>query len=278
MPKNVKFSLLMLLALLVGTISYIVKEKLALDRSYRKKMTDFPKSIAIIMDGNGRWAQKRNIPIQEGHAAGVKTLEKILTHAQKIGVQSLTLYIFSTENWKRSTEEVHNIFQLLEQYVDNFASELEKNKVRLKILGNLDQLETSLQKKLHNLEIRTASHSKFFLNLAINYGGRREIVDAAKKIALDVQRHKLKIDQIDENSFKRYLYNPDIMYPDLVIRTGNLYRLSNFLLWEMSYSELYFSTALWPDFNEKMLDDIVEEYQRRRRTYGGRTTSISPIP
>ncbi|MDR1494799.1 MAG: di-trans,poly-cis-decaprenylcistransferase [Rickettsiales bacterium] len=231
---------------------------------------NFPESIAIIMDGNGRWAKKRNLDVNHGHKKGAETLEKILEHARKAGVKSLTFYTFSTENWGRSEEEVGYILALVSFYLDNYLDRLAENNVRLKIIGDLERLDQGTRKKIHDLEEKTANNNGLSLNIAFSYGGRAEIVNAAKNIALDVKSGKLQVGDIDEELFKRYLYNPDIVYPDLVIRTGSYLRISNFLLWEISYSELYFTDVLWPDFDEKCFDLAIEEFKNRKRTYGRR--------
>ncbi|MDR2777338.1 MAG: di-trans,poly-cis-decaprenylcistransferase [Rickettsiales bacterium] len=232
--------------------------------------SDFPESVAIIMDGNGRWANSRNLDISQGHRKGAETLEKITEYAEKIGIRSLTLYTFSTENWNRSEKEVGYILELVRSYLDGYLDKLVENNVRLRVIGDLDRLDQSMRTKIEELERKTAKHDGLFLNIAFSYGGRAEIVNAAKNIALDVKSGRLRTDDINEDTFKNYLYNPDIVYPDLVIRTGGYLRLSNFLLWEISYSELYFTDVLWPDFDEKCLDLAVEEFKNRKRTYGRR--------
>ena len=216
---------------------------------------NIPKSIAIIMDGNGRWAQRQGFKIRYGHKKGADALIKILNHCNKIGVESLTVFAFSTENWKRPQSEVNALMRLLEYYLFKLEDELQKNNIKLKVIGA--SAEGKLNKKIidrvKEVEENT-KNNRFAFNIAFNYGGRKEIVDASKKIAQDIKNGVISIDDINENSFKNYLYNPDIIYPDLVIRTGGDLRISNFLLWEMSYSELYFTDTLWPDFDEKQLD------------------------
>jgi undecaprenyl diphosphate synthase len=229
---------------------------------------NFPKSIAIIMDGNGRWARKRHLTVSDGHRKGMETLEKILEYSRDIGVKSLTLYAFSTENWERTKNEVDYIMGLVNSYLDRNTDILVKNNVKLRVIGNLDRVSPEMRSKILALEQKTSDNDKFFLNIAFSYGGRTEIVDAARNIALDVQNGKLDVSKIDENLFRKYLYNPDILYPDLVVRTGGDFRISNFMLWEISYSELYFTNTLWPDFDEKMFDLAIENFMRRKRTYG----------
>lgn len=232
---------------------------------------NIPKSIAIIMDGNGRWAQRLGFKIRYGHKKGANTLIKVLNHCNKLGVESLTVFAFSTENWKRPQSEVNALMRLLEYYLFKLEDELQKNNIKLKVIGASAEgkLNKKIIEKIKQVEENT-KNNKFAFNIAFNYGGRREIVDASKKIAQDVKNGIVDIEDINENSFKNYLYNPDIIYPDLVIRTGGDLRISNFLLWEMSYSELYFTDTLWPDFDEKQLDLAIDNFNNRVRTYGDR--------
>ena len=233
-------------------------------------MLELPKSIGIIMDGNGRWAQKRGFEIRYGHKKGVDALIKILNYSQKIGIKSLTVYAFSTENWKRPEREVNAIIRLLQFYLKNNEKEFYKNNIKLSVMGDLSKLDKKIVDKIREIEEKTKNNEDFYFNVAFSYGGRREIVDASKKIAKDFKNGKIDINTLDEDVFKTYLYNPDIIYPDLIIRTGGDIRLSNFLLWELSYSELYFTDTLWPDFDEKALDLAIDNYKHRKRTYGER--------
>lgn len=233
-------------------------------------MLELPKSIGIIMDGNGRWAQKRGFEIRYGHKKGVDALIKILNYSQKIGIKSLTVYAFSTENWKRPEREVNAIIRLLQFYLKNNEKEFYKNNIKLSVMGDLSKLDKKTIDKIRTIEEKTKNNEDFYFNVAFSYGGRREIIDASKKIAKDFKDGKIDINTLDEDVFKTYLYNPDIIYPDLIIRTGGDIRLSNFLLWELSYSELYFTDTLWPDFDEKALDLAIDNYKHRKRTYGER--------
>lgn len=233
-------------------------------------MLELPKSIGIIMDGNGRWAQKRGFEIRYGHKKGVDALIKILNYSQKIGIKSLTVYAFSTENWKRPEREVNAIIRLLQFYLKNNEQEFYKNNIKLSVMGDLSKLDKKTVDKIREIEEKTKNNEDFYFNVAFSYGARREIVDASKKIAKDFKDGKIDINTLDEDVFKTYLYNPDIIYPDLIIRTGGDIRLSNFLLWELSYSELYFTDTLWPDFDEKALDLAIDNYKHRKRTYGER--------
>ena len=233
-------------------------------------MLELPKSIAIIMDGNGRWAQKRGFEIRYGHKKGVDALIKILDYSKKIGIKSLTVYAFSTENWKRPQREINSIIRLLQFYLRNNEQEFYKNNIKLSVIGDLSKLDKKTIDEIRDIEEKTKNNNDFYFNIAFSYGGRREIIDASKKIAKDFKDGKIDINSLDEDVFKMYLYNPDIIYPDLIIRTGGDIRISNFLLWEMSYSELYFTDTLWPDFDEKALDLAIDNYKHRKRTYGER--------
>lgn len=263
--RNILKILLLLLIIIVVfiNISFLMKKK------YTKTNDNIPLSVAIIMDGNGRWAQKRKLPISYGHKKGADNLIEILKHAKNVGIKSLTLYAFSTENWKRPKDEVDYILNILNNFLDEKSEILIENDVKLKFIGDLSILENNLLKKISNLEKRTENNN-LILNIAFNYGGRSEIINAAKNIATDYKNNQIDINNINEELFKKYLYNPEIIYPDLVIRTGGDIRLSNFLLWEISYSELYFTDLLWPDFKEKDFDRVINNYKNRKRTYGER--------
>ncbi len=226
-----------------------------------------PRHIAIIMDGNGRWAKKRGMPRTAGHAVGAETFRKIATYCKNIGVDYLTVYAFSTENWKRPAEEVAAIMSLLEKYLNEAIEKMEKDKIRLYIMGNM----TPLSPKIKELAAHTAAISEklsgFQVNLCLNYGGRDEIVRAAKRYAEEYKNGGAP--ELTEESFERYLYSNGIPDPDLVIRPSGEMRLSNFLIWQSAYSELYFTDALWPDFDEKELDRAITAFNRRERRFGG---------
>lgn len=234
------------------------------------KKLNFPYNIAIIMDGNGRWAQNRKLSINAGHKEGGKNLLRILKHAKNIGVKSLTLYAFSTENWKRPKAEVDFIMQMFSSYLIENGDKITEDSVNFKVIGDRNGLSKEIILKIDELEAKTQDNNSLFLNIAFNYGGRSEILYAVKNIISDVRNNIINDINIDEDLFKKYLYNPDIIYPDLIIRTGGELRISNFLLWELSYSELYFTDILWPDFNEKALDKAIEDFKKRKRTYGER--------
>jgi undecaprenyl diphosphate synthase len=228
-----------------------------------------PGHVAIIMDGNGRWAAQRNLPRIAGHSAGAKSVEEVIKSAKESGVRILTLYAFSTENWKRPKHEVDALFKLLENYIDSQTDILIKNDIRLSVIGRIEGLPDGVQRKLKSVMDRTKSGSTLLLNLALNYGARTEIVDAVRLAAKDCVSGKIDPDEIDEKAFSGYLYTKDLPDPDLLIRTSGEMRLSNFLLWQLSYSELYISKKLWPDFNKSDFIEALNEYKNRQRRYGG---------
>jgi undecaprenyl diphosphate synthase len=231
--------------------------------------TNIPGHVAIIMDGNGRWASQRGLPRIAGHGAGAKSVEEVIKAAKESGVKILTLYAFSTENWKRPKHEVDALFKLLENYIESQADILIKNEIRLSVIGKIDGLPEVVQRKLKSIIDRTKSGSTLLLNLALNYGSRTEIVDAARAVASDCVSGKLFPEDIDEKIFSGYLYTKELPDPDLLIRTSGELRLSNFLLWQLSYSELYVTKKLWPDFKKDDFLEALKEYQSRQRRYGG---------
>jgi len=227
-----------------------------------------PKHVAIILDGNGRWAKKRMMPRNYGHTQGSKNVEKICEVAYKMGIEYLTVYAFSTENWKRPKEEVDALMKLLQNYLDTSIKTSAKNNIRVKVIGNKAGLSEKIQKSIIALEDASRNNTGLKLQVAINYGGRDEIIRAVKAIANDVKMNKINIDNIDEDSFRKYLDMSDIPDPDLLIRTSGELRLSNFLLWESAYTELYTTDVLWPDFDENELRKAVEYYSSRTRKFG----------
>jgi len=229
-----------------------------------------PTHIAIIMDGNGRWAKKRNLPKIAGHGQGVKTVEKIIAAAKKRGVRVLSLYAFSTENWKRPKKEVDGLMSLLENYLEKQALKLHKEGVRLSAIGDIEGLPASVSKKLKEVIELTKSNTSFTLNIALNYGARMEIVEATKSILKDIGRGALSIENLTEKVFSRYLYTNNIPDPDLLIRTSGEMRVSNFLLWQIAYTEFYITEKFWPDFTEKDFEKAIAEFQKRKRRFGGR--------
>jgi len=224
-----------------------------------------PNHIAIIMDGNGRWAERRGLSRLDGHKAGLENARQIIRHLNSLGVKYVTLYSFSTENWKRPDAEIKGLFGLINDIMSSYIPELVENNVRLKHLGHLDKLPSVLKDKLADLLSRTSQNTGLTLCLAFDYGGRDEIIQAVKKLVKD----GLAADKITENVFDGYLYTAGIPEADLVIRTGGEMRLSNFLLWQSAYSELYFSEVMWPDFGEKEIDKAISAFNQRQRRFGG---------
>ena len=222
--------------------------------------------VAIIMDGNGRWAEQRGLPRTAGHRQGAKQVSEVLEAANECGVEFLTLYAFSTENWKRPPAEIAALMNLLEEFIDRNLPELQKREVRLRTIGRTGGLPAGARKKLLAAVEATKNNAKGTLNLALNYGGRAEIVDAVNRITAELAGQPRR--EITEESFRNYLYAPDIPDPDLLIRTGRELRISNFLLWQAAYSELYFTDTLFPDFSDAELDRAIEAYERRDRRFG----------
>ena len=228
-----------------------------------------PQHIAIIMDGNGRWAKKRGLPRTAGHAAGAETFRNIATYCNTLGVKYLTVYAFSTENWKRSAEEVGAIMKLLGNYLQEGLRDMEKNRVRIRFFGDLSRLDPKLQKLCIDAQERSSRFNEVQVNFCLNYGGRDEIVRAAKAFAADVAAGKYAPDDLSEALLSKYLYSADIPDPELIIRPSGEQRTSNFLLWQSAYSEYGFMDVLWPDFGPKDLDEAIAQYHRRNRRFGG---------
>ncbi len=230
-----------------------------------KKITRLPNHIAIIMDGNGRWAKKRGLPRIEGHRAGVENLRSVIEYFNKLKLKYLTLYGFSTENWKRPEEEITGLLHLLEEAIDKETLELHKNGVKIRHLGRLDELSPSLQQAINKAVELTKNNTGMALSFAFNYGGRTEILDAVRHtIAKGIPP-----EEINEELFNSYLYTAGLPEVDLVIRTAGELRLSNFLIWQTAYSEYYFTKVLWPDFSKKEIDKALLAYSQRQRRFGG---------
>ena len=232
-------------------------------------INNLPKHIAIIMDGNGRWAKKRFLPRTAGHKAGVETVRKVITECKRLGIKHVTLYTFSTENWKRPALEVETLMTLLQSYLKKEVEELNINNVKLTAIGDIEKLPKSCLDELKRAMELTKDNDGPNLNLALNYGGRYDITEAVKQISRDIENHKLNSDDITEETIKNYLSTKSLPDPDLVIRTSGEQRLSNFLLWELAYAELYFTDVYWPDFDEKELQRAIYAYQNRDRRFGG---------
>ena len=228
-----------------------------------------PRHIAIIMDGNGRWAKKRGLPRTAGHAAGAEAFRRTANYCRTLGVEYLTVYAFSTENWKRSNEEVEGIMKLLGKYLEEALLDMEKNHVRFKFFGDLSRLSPRLQKLCRDAEERSKAYTGVQVNFCLNYGGRDEIVRATRAFAEDVAAGKHRSEELTEELLSSYLYSADVPDPELIIRPSGEMRTSNFLLWQSAYSEYVFLNVLWPDFQPKDLDEAIEEYCRRNRRFGG---------
>jgi len=231
---------------------------------------NMPQHIAIIMDGNRRWAKQRNLDVRLGHKKGAENLEMLVKYCNKIGIKYLTVYAFSTENWKRTKEEVGALMLLLQNYLDIFAKTADSDNIRIKMLGNREGLSEGLLKKIDNTVEKTKNNTGLTLNVAFNYGGRDEIVKAVRKIALDVKENNINIEEINEKLISENLYTNDIPDPDLMIRTSGEIRTSNFLPWQLVYSEFYFTEKLWPDFSKEDIDNAILEYSKRNRKFGGK--------
>ncbi len=229
-----------------------------------------PRHIAIIMDGNARWAKKRGLPLQVGHKTGSQNLQKIAQDCIDLGVKILSVYAFSSENWNRPKGEVSYLLNLLEDYLDNQMKNFLEKKIRLVILGDLERLDEKLKKKILNLQETTKDNQALILNVAFSYGSRNEIIDATKKIALAVSNKEINLTEIDENLFAKNLYQPNLPDPDLLIRTAGDLRVSNFFLWQIAYTEFYFSEVFWPDFCKKNLINAIISFNKRERRYGKR--------
>jgi undecaprenyl diphosphate synthase len=220
--------------------------------------------VAIIMDGNGRWARKRKLPKIMGHRSGAKTADVIIEACAKLGIKALTLYAFSAENWKRPKEEVDALMGLFEEMLKGKADKIVKNNMRFKVIGRVDELSPRLKDMIKAVEDRSSANTGMTLALAINYGGRQEILDAARKACANGE----DLFSLREEDFGKYLYTGDLPDPDLIIRTSGEMRLSNFLLWQAAYSEIYVTDTLWPDFGKKELEKAIDEYEKRERRFG----------
>ncbi|MCI8310041.1 MAG: isoprenyl transferase [Clostridia bacterium] len=231
---------------------------------------NFPEHIAIIMDGNRRWAKKRMLPIQLGHKEGAKNLEKMVRYANKIGIKYFTVYAFSTENWKRSKEEVSSLMELLKNYLDDYSKRADSENIKVNVWGDITALNDGLRTSIINCMERTKNNTGVNFNICLNYGGRNEMTNAMIKIAKQVKQGLLDINDITEDVISKNLYSENVPDPDLMIRTSGEFRTSGFLLWQMAYTEFVFFEKYWPEFNEKDLDSCIEIYQSRNRKFGGK--------
>lgn len=228
-----------------------------------------PKHIAFIMDGNGRWAKERGLNRTSGHREGIKRVKEIIRGAGQLGIETVTFFAFSTENWSRPKNEVHVLMRYLGNFLDREVIELHKNNMRFLVIGRNDPIPKYLQVKIKKAQEKTSANTGLKVILALNYGGRQEIMDAAKRFAKDVLIGKADLESLEEKQFSGYFYAADIPDPELLIRTSEEMRISNFLLWQLSYSELYFPKKYWPDFGMDDLKEAIKEYQKRERRFGG---------
>lgn len=235
----------------------------------RKKEVILPKHIAIIMDGNGRWAKKKALPRTAGHTVGARNFRTIAKYCSKIGIKYLTVYAFSTENWKRPKEEVNSLMLLFKEYLKEALSDFQDENIKVKILGDKSAFSKELQELILNVEEASKSKDGMVLNIAMNYGARSEIIRAVRLLVNEVQNGNISMDSITEKMFSKKMYTEDQPDPDLIIRTGGEYRLSNFLLWQSAYSEYVILNVLWPDFTTRDIDNAIEKFSNRNRRFGG---------
>jgi len=229
-----------------------------------------PQHLAIIMDGNGRWAERRGLPRSAGHREGAKAVRRVITNCLDFNIPILTIFAFSTENWKRPKKEIIYLIKLFERVLSKEKANLVKNNIKINFIGRLDNLPNSLTEKMKELHESTKRNNKLILNIAINYSGRTEIVDALKSILLKIDNKKLSIEEINENIIRDNLYTHNLPDPDLLIRTAGEMRISNFMLWQIAYTELWVTPVFWPDFDENNLVEAIRNFQKRVRKYGGK--------
>ena len=227
-----------------------------------------PKHVAIIMDGNGRWAARRGLPRSMGHRKGAEVVKEITRAAGELGIKYLTLYAFSTENWNRSEDEVKTLMGLLRDYLQSDLKEVQQNNVRIRFIGEREMLDADIVRKMAEIEADTLRNTGMTLCIALSYGSRQEIVNAVKKTAALVKEGDISLNDVDVKLFSDMLYTKDMPDPDLVIRTSGEQRISNYLLWQIAYAEFFFTDVLWPDFNKKLLEDIIKNFNMRERRYG----------
>ena len=229
-----------------------------------------PRHLAIIMDGNGRWAERRGLPRSVGHREGAKAVRRIITNCLDFNIPILTIFAFSTENWKRPKKEIIYLIKLFERVLSKEKANLVKNNIKINFMGRLDNLPNSLTEKMKELHKSTKKNNRLILNIAINYSGKTEIVDALKSVLLKIDNKKLSIEEINENTIRDNLYTHNLPDPDLLIRTAGEMRISNFMLWQIAYTELWVTPVFWPDFNENNLVEAIRNFQKRVRKYGGK--------
>ena len=234
----------------------------------RLRPESIPRHVAIIMDGNGRWAERRGISRLLGHRAGLDAVRAVVRSAHELGVRYLTLYAFSLENWNRPKPEVDELMRLLERYLDSEIDEVDRNGIQVRSIGRSERLGVAVRERVKQAEERTRGNREMVLVFALSYGGRAEIVDAARKLLRDAELGKVDPERLDEKTFAAYLYDPEIPDPDLLIRTGSESRVSNFLLWQIAYTEIYSTDVMWPDFRKSHLVEALLDYQARERRFG----------
>lgn len=230
---------------------------------------EMPKHIAIIMDGNGRWAKSRNLPRSFGHKAGVEAIRDVVKECNRLGIKYLTLYAFSTENWVRPADEVNTLMKLLVEYLKNEVKELHENNVVVNFIGDISKLPKECQEELIKAKEKTRNNTGVTMNLALNYGGRSEFIHVVKSIVKEAKNNNISENDINEKLIEKYLYTANIPDPDVIVRSSGEMRLSNFLLWQSAYSELWFSDIYWPDFKKEDLHRVIYDYQNRDRRFGG---------
>ena len=233
-----------------------------------------PRHVAIIMDGNGRWAQDRGLSRIEGHRQGLEAVRAVIRAAHELGIEFVTLYAFSLENWDRPQDEVDELMRLLEHYLESELDEVIRNGIRVRSIGRRDRLPTSVLEKLEKAEQKTRENREMHLVFALSYGGRQEIVDAVRQLLRDAENGKLDPEALDEKTFAEYLYDPEIPDPDLLIRTGGESRVSNFLLWQIAYTEIFVTDVRWPDFRKNHLVEALRDYERRERRFGRTSAQV----
>ena len=241
-----------------------------------KKQASLPEHVAIIMDGNGRWAKKKNLPRTEGHREGIESVRAVVETAGELGIKAVTLYTFSSENWKRPASEVSALMSLLLKTINNEIPELNRQNVRLMTIGDFEALPAAQRLAFKKAIKQLSGNTGLILNLALSYSGRQEIIRAVKNLCHTVSKEKLAIDEINEDLFAQYMQTSEIGDPDLLIRTSGELRISNFLLWQIAYTELYITPALWPDFRRKEFLLAIQDYQHRERRFGKVTEQINP--
>ena len=237
-------------------------------RERRLRSDAIPRHVAIIMDGNGRWAEKRGLSRNEGHHAGLESVRDVVRSAHELGVKILTLYAFSQENWNRPKGEVEALMTLLDRYIDSEVDEIDRNGVQVRVMGRMEDVPHAIRDKLEAAVERTRENEQMILVFALSYGGRQEIVDAARQLVAAAEAGKVHADAVDEKTFASCLYQPDLPDPDLLIRTGAEWRVSNFLLWQIAYSEIHVTDRMWPDFRKPHLVEAIADYQQRERRFG----------